>query len=236
MISIIIPTWNEEKYLPKLLECIKKQTYKDYEIIVADANSKDKTREVAKKYNCRIVKGGVPAVGRNNGAKVAKGDILLFLDADVTIQKDFLEKALKELRERSLKVSGCYLIPDSKHLGDRIGHAILNMWFFIMQYIYPHMVGQCIFSAKSIHKKLDGFDQSILFAEDNDYVNRSKRFCKFRILRTVKIVSSTRRFKYENRYILALKYVLCPFYRMVFGEIRTNIFNYRFDYLERKKD
>ncbi|MBI2647452.1 glycosyltransferase [Candidatus Woesearchaeota archaeon] len=197
MISIIIPTWNEEKYLPKLLECIKKQTYKDYEIIVADANSKDKTREVAKKYNCRIVKGGVPAVGRNNGAKVAKGDILLFLDADVTIQKDL---------------------------------------FFIMQYIYPHMVGQCIFSAKSIHKKLDGFDQSILFAEDNDYVNRSKRFCKFRILRTVKIVSSTRRFKYENRYILALKYVLCPFYRMVFGEIRTNIFNYRFDYLERKKD
>ena len=50
MLSIIIPTYNEEEYLPKLLNCIKNQTHKDYEIIVADANSKDKTRQIAKKY------------------------------------------------------------------------------------------------------------------------------------------------------------------------------------------
>ena len=58
MISIIIPTWNEEECLPKLLECIKKQSYKDYEIIVADANSKDKTVTIAKKHGCKIVKSG----------------------------------------------------------------------------------------------------------------------------------------------------------------------------------
>lgn len=59
MISIIIPTWNEENYLPKLLECIKKQTYRDYEVIVADANSTDNTKAIAKKYDCKIVKGGL---------------------------------------------------------------------------------------------------------------------------------------------------------------------------------
>ncbi len=74
-LSIVVPAYNEEKYLPKLLSCIKKQTYKDCEIIVADANSRDRTKETAKKYGCKIVKsGGLPAIGRNNGAKAAKGD------------------------------------------------------------------------------------------------------------------------------------------------------------------
>jgi len=48
MLSIIIPALNEENYLPRLLDCFKKQNFKDYEIIVADADSKDKTREVAR--------------------------------------------------------------------------------------------------------------------------------------------------------------------------------------------
>src|SRR3989339_1980792 len=108
MLSIIIPAYNEERYLPKLLNCIKKQTYRDYEVIVADANSKDKTRQIAKKYGCRVVKGGMPAAGRNNGAKAAKGGILLFLDADVQFDKDFLKKALNEINKRELDVAGVY--------------------------------------------------------------------------------------------------------------------------------
>ena len=74
ILSIIIPTYNEEEYLPVLLESIKKQNFNDYEVIVADANSTDRTREIAKEYGCLIVDGGLPAVGRNNGAKVAKGE------------------------------------------------------------------------------------------------------------------------------------------------------------------
>ena len=109
MLSIIIPTYNEEKYLPKLLKCVKKQTYKNYEIIVADADSADKTRQIAKKYGCRVVKGGMPAIGRNNGAKAAKGDILLFLDADSLIGKDFVKDSLKDIEIRKLDVAGCYL-------------------------------------------------------------------------------------------------------------------------------
>ena len=52
IISIIIPTYNEEEYLPVLLDSIKKQSYTDYEIIVADANSTDRTREIAEEYGC----------------------------------------------------------------------------------------------------------------------------------------------------------------------------------------
>jgi glycosyltransferase involved in cell wall biosynthesis len=55
-ISIVIPTYNEEKYLPRLLKQIKQQDFTDYEIIVADNNSKDKTRSIAKRFGARITK------------------------------------------------------------------------------------------------------------------------------------------------------------------------------------
>ena len=90
-LSCIIITLNEERLLPNLLESIKGQTYKNYEVIVADYYSRDKTREIAKDYGCIITNGGNYTVGRNNGAKVAKGKYFLFLDADSYLPKDFLE-------------------------------------------------------------------------------------------------------------------------------------------------
>ena len=91
MLSIIIPTLNEEKYLPLLLKSIKEQNVKDYEIIISDAQSTDKTLDIAKKNNCKIVLGGLPGKARNEGAKVAKGNLLLFLDADVLLGPNFLK-------------------------------------------------------------------------------------------------------------------------------------------------
>ena len=79
MLSIIIPTYNEEEVLPNLLRSIKEQDYKDYEVVVADAKSTDKTREIAQKFDCRVVDGGLPGEGRNHGAEAAKGDRFLFL-------------------------------------------------------------------------------------------------------------------------------------------------------------
>ena len=92
MLSIIIPTYNEEKYLPKLLESIRNQNFKDYEIIVADGNSEDNTRKIANKYKCKIINGGSQANGINNGAKQAKYNNLLILDADASLPINFLNK------------------------------------------------------------------------------------------------------------------------------------------------
>src|SRR3989338_341684 len=114
MLSIIIPTLNEEKYLAKLLDSIKNQGFKDYEIIVADNNSKDKTRQTAKKYGCRVVDGGKPPIARNNGAKAAKGNLLFFIDADCIIGNDFFKESLYEIKRKSLDVAGCCVWPLGK--------------------------------------------------------------------------------------------------------------------------
>lgn len=226
MISIIIPTYNEERYLPKLLNCIKRQTYKDYEIIVADAHSKDKTRQIAKKYGCKIAKGGLPAVGRNNGAKIAKGGILLFLDADVQFDKYFLKNAVNEIKNRNLDVTGCYIHPIGDNLIDKVFFGIFNLWTFVTQFFYPNASGSGILCKKWLHKKINGFDESIKLSEDMDYVRRCRKYGKFRILKTAKSYVAMRRFEKEGRFKVGFKLLLSALYRIFFGEIRSGIFKY----------
>ena len=100
MLSIIVPTLNEEKHIPNLLNCLKNQTYKNFEIIVVDAHSNDKTKEVVKKFKnlkIKIINSEKRNVAyqRNIGVKYANNERILFLDADTKIPKDFFENALK---------------------------------------------------------------------------------------------------------------------------------------------
>jgi len=230
MISIIIPSFNEEKYLPKLLDCIKKQTYKNYEIIVADANSKDKTKSIARKYGCKIVKGGLPAVGRNKGAKIAKGNILLFLDADVQFAKDFLKNAIGEIEKRNLDVAGYYIKPLGNNVIDKIFFRIFNLWTFVTQFFYPNASGGGIFCKKWLHKKVKGFDDTIKLSEDMDYVKRCSKFGKFRILKSARPFISMRRFEKEGRFKVGFKLLLSALYRLFYGEIRSDVFKYNLRY------
>ena len=230
MISIVIPTWNEEKYLPKLLDSIKKQSYKNYEIIVSDANSKDKTRQIAKKYGCRVVKGGMPGIGRNNGPKAAKGNLLLFLDADVQFDKDFLKKALNEINEREIDIAGVFIHPLTDKLIDKIYLKIFNSCTFITQFFYPNAYGGTIFCKKWLHEKVNGFDETVKLGEDLDYVQRCGKQGKFRIIKSAKIYFSMRRFEDEGRLKVGIRHFLSASYRILFGQIRSGIFKYNLRY------
>ncbi|MBI2653119.1 glycosyltransferase [Candidatus Woesearchaeota archaeon] len=234
MISIIIPTFNEEEYLPKLLSCIKKQAYKDYEIIVADADSSDKTRQIAKRHGCKIVNGGMPAVGRNNGAKSAKWDVLLFLDADLQFDSNFLKNAIGEFEEQKLDAAGCYIRPLSNNIIDKILFGIFNLWIFATQFFYPNASGSGIFCKKWLHKKINGFDETIRLSEDMDYVKRCGKHGKFRIIKSAKSYVAMRRFENEGRLKVGLKLLLSALYRIFFGEIRSDIFKYNLRYRRRK--
>ena len=103
-ISVIVPTLNEEKNIPNLLDSLEKQTLRDYEIVLIDGGSTDKTLNVARRHHSNVVveKGLAEYPSRNLGAQLAKGDILLFTCADVIFPKGLLAKIAKSFRDPEL--------------------------------------------------------------------------------------------------------------------------------------
>ena len=203
MISIIIPTYNEEKYLPRLLDCIKNQTYKNYEIIVVDANSKDKTRQIAKKYCCKIVdvKGvSSPGIGRNNGAKVAKGKILVFFDADVELESNFLKETIEEFKMRKLGAMGFYVKPIGGKLFYRYVLGISNIFTYIMQFFNPYIGGYGIVTTKKMHNKIGGFTKKPILGEDIIYVRKISKINMVSISKKNKLYLSMRRFESKGTF------------------------------------
>ena len=205
--SIIIPTYNEEEYLPILLKSIRSQNFNDYEIIVADANSTDNTRKIAEKYGCIIVDGGLPGVGRNNGAKIAKGEYLLFLDSDLKLTDDYLRDVLYEFKMERLGIAITQMLPLSKKIEDKLFHDFANYFMISVENIKPHGAG-CygIIVKKKLHDLCGGFDEKLTFGEDTDYIERISKKAKFKVLRNAKIGVSTRRLEEEGIETLIKQY------------------------------
>lgn len=234
-ISIIIPALNEEKYISKLLTDIKSQTFKDFEVIVADAGSKDKTIELAKKYNAKVVKGGLPGVGRNAGAKVAFGEFLFFIDADIRLPKSFLKKAYSEIKKRNLHLATCEFKPISNFLVDKVIFDTTNVLMKLVQYSRPLAPGACILVSHWLFDKVGGFDEKVKLAEDHDLIRRANKIKRLRVLNNTYIRMSVRRLDNEGRIRLGKKYMRVFFYRLFKGEIRKDIINYKFNYSNKKE-
>jgi glycosyltransferase involved in cell wall biosynthesis len=227
MLSVIIPTFNEEKYLPRVLEALAHQTYTDYEIIVADADSTDATRTIASQHGCRVVPGGRPAQGRNAGARGAQGDYLLFLDADVTVDSRFLRDLMVRMRYYRLKVASGFITPESDRLIDKFMVAVSNLYHFAIQGISPHASGFYIIARKSLHDQIGGFNEELFLTEDHDYVTRAARHGKFRYLWYPRVSFSVRRFNKEGRAFLVWKFLVLEIYR-IFKEVKHEVVGYEF--------
>jgi len=173
-ISVIITAYNEEKLLPACLESLKKQSYpKDlYEVIVVDNGSKDRTATIAKKFGDKVytyteLQG--TGASRVFGAQKAKGSILAFTDADVTVPPDWLEKIATYMDTPGIVcISGR---PESlrKHLGLQ---AILLFYHFSL--MFNHVIGKpLVWGFNMVVKReaytaVGGIDKNLLSAEDWD--------------------------------------------------------------------
>jgi len=228
MLSIVIPALNEETYLPRLLESILEQSYTDYEVIVADAHSTDKTAETAQRYGCRVVSGGTPARGRNEGARHAKGLYILFLDADVRLEKTYLSELLKRVYQRKLDVVSGFITPDSHRLLDRFLVTGSNWYCFFIQKWSPHGSGFYILTTKSLHLSIGGFREDLFLGEDHDYLRRASRQGKFAYLTQPRVIFSMRRFDKEGRGNLVWKYFVLELYKAFKKDIKRKIVPYDF--------
>lgn len=99
-ISVVIPTFNEEKYIGKLLASLSRQTIPrtDYEIIIVDGGSKDGTLDICRKYVDKIVIQETPTVGgaRNDGVRNAEADLIFTTDADCMVTPNLLERIIHD--------------------------------------------------------------------------------------------------------------------------------------------
>jgi|SRR6185295_7803989 len=233
MISIIIPTLNEETYLPLLLESIKKQSFTDYEIIVADAGSTDATLEIAKKYNCNVVAGGLPGPGRNRGAEVAKGDILLFLDADVILPEGFLAFAVSEFTKRKLGIAAFPIMFTNANAFAQGFNRAVTMFLQLVAGIFPHAF-TVIMVQKAVHEKIGGFDETIVMHEDFCYAMAMAKVSRYGIINRVAF-TSPRRYKKDGWLFTNVRYFLADCYTIVIGPIRSDIFKYKFNHYKDKK-
>ncbi len=219
-LSIIIPTKNEEETLPSLLASLAKQTFRDFEIIVADVASTDRTRAIAMAGGARVVEGGLPGAGRNRGAEVASGDIFAFVDADVVFPDDvFLMAAVTEMRSRNIDVSAPDVAPISNRAVDRFYYGFYNRYARILEHAFPHAPGFCMFATRKAHERIHGFDEEVVFAEDHDYAQRAHRAgLRFGLLRTpAPVKTNVRRLEKDGRLRIAAVYVWTEFRMMFIG-------------------
>lgn len=179
IISIIIPSYNEEKYLENTIRSIKNQDYEGkYEIIVSDGGSKDRTLKIARKYKVRLIRNkqrGI-SVGRNAGAKAAKGDILLFLDADTIIIPNLLTEFEKNFRDPNVVGVTCSIMPskmDARFLAHYLSYnSVTKLGVKTSQ---PLIAGVCVAYKASSFFEIGGFDEQIQALEDLDFSKRIKK-------------------------------------------------------------
>jgi glycosyltransferase involved in cell wall biosynthesis len=228
-ITIVIPTLNEEAYLPKILNALALQTHPADEIIIADAGSMDETIAIAKSYGLRVIQGGLPAVGRNAGARFAKSELVLFLDADVIPPTDFIELCLEEFLRRDFNAATCLIDPlaDSSSI-DKVLCKGTNLYFRVISPVSPHAPGFCILSKREFHEKLGGFDETLFLSEDIDYARRAKQNGRFGFLTSKRIPVSMRRVRKEGLLGLGYKYLWCEVYALVGKPVKNAPFKYEF--------
>ncbi|MCX6816662.1 MAG: glycosyltransferase [Candidatus Beckwithbacteria bacterium] len=219
-ISVIVPAYNEAKSIGLCLTSLKNQDYRHpYEIIVVDNNSTDSTAAIAKKFNIRVVsetKAG-PGRARNAGAKVARGQILAFIDADSIAPSDWLDNinnAFSSQPDLAALVGIYRFHHKSKYrlipflifpLGEMLNKMITGYFSF----------GGANFAIKKkVFTTVGGFDSKFFSFEDMELARRVSRVGKIGYLHELEVKTSDRRLRYGiNRY---LKYGLPIFLSFAF--------------------
>lgn len=186
-VSIIIPTFQEERALSSSIEHLRRSITVPHEIIISDGRSTDKTQEIARAQADKLVVYAgsakhIPSIGRNDGAKVASGEFLLFLDADSYLEDpDKLLRAELEKFERDPNLVGIAIpqrtLPDKETYSDRISWGMVNLMNRVMNNVLQlgSACGKFMLVRKSAFDSVGGFREDLAAYEDVDFFRRIRR-------------------------------------------------------------
>ncbi|MCS7385820.1 MAG: glycosyltransferase [archaeon GB-1867-005] len=167
LVSVIIPTYNSEKTLPLCLESIKRQTYRNIEVIVVDNFSKDRTVEIAEKYRAKVyIKGPERSAQKNYGALKARGEFVYFIDSDFVLHPRVVEECVQLMKrgyDAVIVLNISYPKPS----------LIAKVRFYERLSYYGSGVYEAArFMRKSLFTKVGGFDTRLYANEDYDLHQR----------------------------------------------------------------
>jgi len=195
MISLIIPAYNEEKYILSTLASISKQSYKDVEIILVSDASTDATVRLASPsvdtlLEMKSRKG--PAFARNLGARVSKGEVLVFLDADTQLSPGVLSLIAEKTSDHM--VGSCKIRPDSSRLKHRFFWSIKNI--FCQTFGVSNGI---IFCTRKTFFAFDMFP--LMKGEDGSFIRKVRREGKYLVLNAY-VISSVRRYEQKGYFAI----------------------------------
>lgn len=235
LFSIIIPTLNEEKFLPHLLDSLVAQTDRDFEVIIADGNSTDKTVEIAKSYeeklpSLKIVTVDPPSLPkqRNVGATHATGKWFLFTDADSI----YLPYAINRIKwfieqEKPYHFTTWYL-PDTNENSDAFLTLMINGALEgSLKMKRPVAFGPFSAIERSVFETVHGYNEHLKWGEDNDISRRIyEAGHMIKIQRETLVVYSLRRFRKEGTLKLMRTYSRAAFQVLLTRKSPTDIPGY----------
>lgn len=230
--TVIIPTLNEEKFLPRLLNDLKKQKNKDFEVIVVDGNSNDNTSEVIKKFKdsleiffSKSSKRNV-SYQRNLGANKAKGTYLIFLDADSRINGSFIKK----LKQKTDKNKFLILMPSLTPEDEAYKIIFKSITFFVelsQTISKPFSTGGSMIIQKDFFNFIGGFNEKLYLSEDHELIQRARASGVIaKVLKDLHVKVSFRRMQKEGRLDIFRKYLIALIHTFTKGRIDKKIFPY----------
>jgi glycosyltransferase involved in cell wall biosynthesis len=207
-LTIVIPAKNESRNLPRLIRSLCSQDYaqlRSTRIFVADAGSTDDTIAVAHSFAnelcISVIPGGLPSVGRNEGARRASTRYVLFVDADVELaDSTLLRRAVETMQRRNLYCLTTNVWCSGGSLLDRALYAGNNFVQYFASWTKPFATGMFMMFSKEVFDRLGGFNERALYAED--YL-LSKQISPLRFgIVTGGVVTSNRRFQKMGRFTI----------------------------------
>jgi glycosyltransferase involved in cell wall biosynthesis len=205
MISIIIPTLNEESVIGETVSDLQAKLTIPHEIIISDGQSKDRTVELARSAGAKVVEytGTIRqtiAKGRNDGAKAASGEFLVFIDADCTIREPdkFFTRIIDHFQADPKLVAvnvAIRVLPEMETFSDRLIFDIFNDYLWIVNnFIHVGIsAGEFQMIRKSVFDRLGGYNEKLVASEDMDMFSRLAKVGRVRFDKGLTIYHTGRR-------------------------------------------
>lgn len=225
--SIIIPTLNEEKLLPILLDQlddIELKTKYKFEIIISDGGSSDGTQQIAMSKADKLIVHDKKtrqniSQGRNEGAKHADGEWLIFMNGDVSISNvNLFFNLLNSITQQNKYKGITFSVEITNNLSllrDKIFLGFYNYYFHFLNIIGLGMGrGECLVLSKNTFNELNGFNENLAAGEDFDLFRRVRRLGKIYFSHNIKIYESPRRYRKYGHFRIMFTWLLNSIYAL----------------------